>query len=178
VRWLEPDERERLLAACDAAEWPRLGLLVRFLLGTGCRLGEALALRWSDLDLRARTARLERTKNGEARILTLPPALVAALKPHRAVGTGLVFGAKPKPGQEQRPFTFRKHWNKARIEAGMPDLRLHDLRHDAATRLAHAGATLLEIGEVLGHKSTQTTRRYAHLSMRHKQALTDRALDG
>jgi len=178
VRWLEPDERMRLLHACDVSGWPRLGLLVRFLLGTGCRLGEAMALRWCDVDLAERTAYLEHTKNGSARVLTLPAPVVAELKKHRAIGVGLVFGADPKPGQEQRPFTFRKHWNKARIEAGMPDLRLHDLRHDAASQLAMAGATLLEIGEVLGHRSEQTTKRYSHLSTEHKRALTDRVLGG
>jgi integrase len=178
VRWLEPDERTRLLRACDVSGWPRLGLLVRLLLGTGCRLGEAMALRWCDVDLAERTAYLERTKNGSARMLTLPAPLVAELKKHRAIGVGLVFGADPKPGQQQRPFTFRKHWNKARIEAGLPDLRLHDLRHDAASQLAMAGATLLEIGEVLGHKSQQTTKRYSHLSVEHLRALTDRVLGG
>jgi len=151
---------------------------VRLLLGTGCRLGEAMALRWCDVDLAERTAYLERTKNGSARMLTLPAPLVAELKKHRAIGVGLVFGADPKPGQQQRPFTFRKHWNKARIEAGLPDLRLHDLRHDAASQLAMAGATLLEIGEVLGHKSQQTTKRYSHLSVEHLRALTDRVLGG
>jgi len=173
VRWLTEDERTRLLAAVDASPWPRLGLLVRFLSGTGCRLGEAMGLRWCDVDLVDRTAHLETTKNGSPRLLTLPPALVAELKKYRAIGVGRVFGRDDVPGE---PFHFRKHWDRARREAGLDDLRLHDLRHDAASRLARAGATLLEIGEVLGHRSTQTTKRYAHLSTEHKRALTDRVL--
>ena len=173
VRWLEPEERRRLLAACDASGWPRLGLLARYLLGTGCRLGEALSTRWCDVDLHERHVFLPDTKNGCARVLTLPEPLVAELKKHRRIGVGLVFGRDDAPGE---PFHFRKHWNAARAAADLPDLRLHDLRHDVASQLAMAGATLHEVAEVLGHKSVQTTKRYAHLSTAHKQALTDRVL--
>jgi integrase len=168
VRWLEPEERARLLEACDASDWPKLGLLVRFLLATGCRLGEAQALRWTDIAWTSRTASLETTKNGDRRVLTLPPKLIAELRKHRAVGAGLVFDG----------FHFRKHWTRAREQAGLAGLRLHDLRHDAASQLAMSGATLHQIGEVLGHRSPVTSRRYAHLSTDHKQELTDRVLGG
>jgi len=173
VRWLEPDERTRLLAACDASPWPKLGLLVRFLLGTGARLGEAMALRWCDLDLIQRRAYLAVTKNGDARVLVMPETLVAALRQHRAIGAALVFGREDDPS---KPFHFRKHWNAARTAAGMPDLRLHDCRHDVASQLVMNGATLHEVGQVLGHRSVQTSARYAHLSIGHKQALVDRVL--
>ena len=55
-------------------------------------------------------------------------------------------------------------------------IRFHDLRHSAASYLAMNGASLLEIAEVLGHRSIETTKRYSHLSVEHKQQLTDRIL--
>jgi integrase len=174
VRWLSDDERDRLLAACERSTWPKLRALVMVLLGTGCRLGEALSLRWSEMDWEARTARLARTKNGEAGVLSFPPSVMAELKRHRQVGQALVF-AGDDPG---KPFTFRKAWHRALKDAGIENLRVHDLRHTAASWLVMNGASLYEAAEVLGHKSTQTTKRYAHLSVAHKQALTDRVLGG
>jgi len=174
VRWLSDDERDRLLAACGRSSWPKLKALVLVLLGSGCRLGEALSLTWADLDWDPRTARLARTKNGEPRVLTFPPAVMTELKRHRQIGQGLIF-AGDDPG---KPFTFRKAWRRALREAGIESLRVHDLRHTAASWLVMNGASLYEAAEVLGHKSTQTTKRYAHLSVEHKRDLTDRVLGG
>ena len=172
VRWLSDDERARLLTACETSTWPKLKALVLVLLGTGCRLGEALGLRWDDIDWSARTALLGRTKNNEPRILTFPEPVLAELRKHRQVGAGLVFaGTDPA-----KPFTFRKAWLRALHEAGIENLRVHDLRHTAASYLVMNGASLHEAAAVLGHKSVQTTRRYAHLSVEHVQALIDRVL--
>ena len=95
------------------------------------------------------------------------------LQRFREVGSGLVF---PSPTLWRKPFEFRKHWVKAKAEAGIENFRFHDLRHSAASMLVMNGATLYETAQVLGHKSTQTTARYAHLSVEHKQALTDRIM--
>ena len=59
---------------------------------------------------------------------------------------------------------------------GVDKLRFHDLRHSAASYLAMGNASTLQIAEVLGHKSLQTTKRYAHLSVDSKAALTERLL--
>ena len=76
---------------------------------------------------------------------------------------------------------IKKHWLQAQKTADLlhPSIdpryfRFHDLRHTAASYLVMNGATLFEAGEVLGHKSIETTKRYAHLSVEHKQNLTDR----
>jgi site-specific recombinase XerD len=55
-------------------------------------------------------------------------------------------------------------WDAARIRAGMPDLRIHDLRHSFASFLVNAGRSLYEVQELLGHADIKTTSRYAHLS--------------
>ena len=66
------------------------------------------------------------------------------------------------------------YWYDVLKDAQVEDFRFHDLRHTAASYLVMNGATLYETGEVLGHKSIQTTKRYAHLSTAHKSSLTER----
>lgn len=173
VRYLSDEERTALIDACKASDWNKLYLLVLLALSTGARLAEMMGLHWNDIDFNARTAILYTTKNGESRTLTFPPTVMNELQRFREVGSGLVF---PSPTRWRKPFEFRKHWVKAKAEAGIENFRFHDLRHSAASMLVMNGATLYETAQVLGHKSTQTTARYAHLSVEHKQALTDRIM--
>ncbi len=172
-RWLSDDERQRLLAACKTSEWDKLYLLVIMALTTGARRGELLELSWSDIDFKARTAMLNMTKNGDPRVLTLPSPAIEALMPHR--GFGLVFPGEKTP---HNPYTIKKPWAKALKQAEIENFRFHDLRHSAASYLVMNGATLYETAEVLGHKSVQTTKRYAHLSTQHKAELTERVFGG
>jgi len=172
-RFLSDDERSRLLEVARQADWSRLYLLVLMALTTGARQGEMLNLRWNDIDLVKRRATLHKTKNGSKRVLTLPVAVVDELMRFREIGNGFVFPSERKPG---KPFEFRKHWNRAIKAAKIENFRFHDLRHSAASYLVMNGATLYETGEVLGHESLQTTKRYAHLSVDHKQQLTDRIM--
>ena len=172
-RYLSDEERSALLSACRASDWNKLYLLTLLALTTGARQGELLGLHWDEINFKDRTALLFDTKNGESRILTFPDVAMVELQQFREVGTGLVFQSKKK---WNRPFEFRKHWHKAMDNAGIKNFRFHDLRHSAASYLAMSGATLKEIAEVLGHKSIQSTDRYAHLSVAHRQKLTDRVL--
>ena len=168
VRYLSHDERGALLTACKGAQWNKLELLVVMALTTGARQGELLSLTWTDIDFKAKTATLLETKNGESRVLTLPSPALKLLRQHQEVSKRLVFPSEIKPF---RPFEFRKHWIKALADASITDFKFHDLRHSAASYLVMNGATLYETGEVLGHKSVQTTKRYAHLSTDHKADL-------
>lgn len=170
IRFLSNDEREALLKTCRASSWDRLHLLVVMAITTGARCGELLKLRWSNIDFQRRTASIATSKNGEPRVMPLPAITIRELMRFREVGNSLVFPSGIRPGQ---PFEFRKAWNAARDTAGLEDFRFHDLRHTCASYLAQHGATLLEIGAVLGHKSQQTTLRYAHLCIDSKQKLTD-----
>ena len=173
VRWLSDEEREALLTACKASEWDRLHLLAIMGITTGCRLGESLGLQWSDIDFKNRTAHLATTKNGESRVLSLPAITIATLTPFREVGDGLVFPGLKYP---DKPFEFRPFWDKALVDAGITNFRYHDTRHSCASYLAMNGCTLLEIAEVLGHKNLETTKRYSHLSIGHKQSITDKVM--
>jgi integrase len=175
VRWLSDDEKVRLLHACKESDWKPLYLLVFLAISTGARRGELLGLRWSDIDFNNRTALLKSTKNGESRVLTFPLPAIAVLKKFRKVGNDLIFASSTLP---DRPMEYRKHWLRALKLAEIENFRFHDLRHTAASYLVMNGATLHEAGEVLGHKSMETTKRYAHLSVEHKKSLTDRILGG
>jgi integrase len=149
-------------------------------LTTGARLGELLHLKIQDIDIKQRIAHLHTSKNGEQRLLPLTDeviSLIRSIKDTRVVSIQLdkelLFPSAKKPHQ---PFEFRKHWNKALIDAAITDFRFHDLRHSAASFLAMNGATLQEIAEILGHKSIQMTMRYSHLCVEHKQGLIDRVM--
>ena len=147
-------------------------LLVLAALMTGARKGELKTLRWEQIDFTNRRVELSRTKNGERRVLSFPIAVIEELLRFRQA-EGLVFASEKRPAV---PFDEKKHWYDVLRDAGITDFRFHDLRHSAASYLAMGGATLLEIAEVLGHKSLQTTKRYAHLNVEHTQRLTDRVL--
>ena len=171
IRFLDDDERKALLAACDASDWPLLKLLVVLGMTTGARLGELQSLRWEGIDLKKRTATLAMTKNGDPRVLVFPAPAITALMLHRKA-EGLVFGR----ADGEKPMCFRKHWNAALKVAGLKAFHFHDLRHDAATSLINAGTDLYTTGQILGHRSPQSTARYAHLSIKTKQAAADKAM--
>lgn len=123
---------------------------IYLLILTGARLSEIAAAQWTDLDGGYIT--LEDSKNGEIRKIFLPEQAMKVIGQLPRT-TGSITGIK----------TPAKLWQTVRVEAGCPDLRLHDLRHSFASAAISAGFTLAQIGELLGHKSNQTTHRYAHL---------------
>ncbi len=166
VRYLDDDERNRLLAACQAAPEPLLYPLVALALSTGARAGELTHLRWPDLDLKKGLGVLHDTKNGERRALPVKGHALAelkALKRQRRLDTDLVF---PSP-RGVNPFDYKKSFTRAVAEANIRGFRFHDLRHSAASYLAMNGASMPEIAAVLGHKTLAMVKRYAHLSDAH-----------
>jgi len=140
---------------------------------TGMRKSEMMHLRWSDIDFDRSLARLADTKNGSPRHNPIPAPAMQELKKFRKTGNDYIFSSPYKPSV---PFEFTKRWKAALTLAGIENFRFHDLRHTAASYLVMAGATLHETAEILGHKSTETTKRYAHLSTQHKSALAERVM--
>jgi len=161
VRFLDDEERARLLEACKASRYPRLRALVLTAMLSGARRGELLALRWRDVDLAAGIARLGRTKNGDRRTLVLLPQVVEALRPFAGEATRYVFGAPAH--RYQRPASIDTAWRKAIARAKVHDFHFHDLRHCCASYLVQAGVDLSVVADVLGHRQLAMTRRYAHL---------------
>lgn len=173
VRYLNGEERSRLLQACRQSDHPHLFAIVVLALSTGARKMELLGLRWREIDLEAKAIRLSRTKNGERRMLPLHGvALEELLKLSkvRRIDTDLLFPGK----NPQSPCEIRKPWVKALEEAQIEDFRFHDLRHSAASYLAMSGASPSEIAEILGHKTLQMVKRYAHLSESHVSSVVER----
>lgn len=174
IRYLSDAERKRLLDACQRSGWDRLYLLVLMAMMTGARKGELKSLRWEDIDFGRRRARIAHTKNGDSRVLSFPLPVVEELERFKRA-TGFVFESVEREGTV---VDEKKYWRSALEAAGVQNFRFHDLRHTAASYLAMAGTDLLAIAAVLGHRSLQTTKRYAHLNIAHTQALTDRVLGG
>jgi integrase len=173
-RFLSEEERVSLLDACRVSSWDRMYLLVLLAITTGMRKSELTNLRWSDINFEKGLASLADTKNGSPRVNPVPSIALEELKKYRQLGNGLIFVS---PNNPEKIFDFRGQWDNAKKKANIEGFRFHDLRHTAASYLVMAGATLHETAEILGHKSTETTKRYAHLSTGHKSALAERVMN-
>jgi integrase len=173
TRFLSDDERRRLLSACKESTWPRLYALVLMALTTGARKGELMGLRWADIGFERAEARVAMTKNGEPRVLPLVPAVLIELQRFKAGPRCRVFAS---PRDAEKAFAFDGPFTRALQAAKVRDFTFHCCRHSCASMLAANGATLLEIGDLLGHKQLQVTKRYAHLATSHKAALVNRVL--
>jgi integrase len=173
VRYLLDDERARLLEACRKSEYKPLYLIVLFALTTGMRRGELFGLRWQNIDLERRVAVLENTKNGDRRSVPIVPEVAQLLCEHgkvRKIGNDQAFASDGLA----EVWLFDKAWYAALKEAEIKDFRFHDLRHTAASYLAMSGATTAEIAAVLGHRTLQMVKRYAHLSDQHVGTVVER----
>lgn len=182
TRYLDEDERKALLKACQASSNRQLYPLVILALGTGARRGEILSLTLDDVDLEREIAVLRNTKNRDIRALPLMGHVKEVLKEHIAWVKSYYEELEEKPKKRwlfpsqngQAPIDIRRPWEMARDAAGLVDFRFHDLRHSTASYLAMNGASQLEIAEVLGHRTLQMVKRYAHLSESHVKGILER----
>ena len=178
-RRLEPNEETYMLAALEtgsvgekAKRNPWMLPLVKLALETAMRQGELISLTWSNIDFKKSTAYLPLTKNGEARQIPLSTSAVAILKAMPQSIDGQVF-----------PITqnaLQMVWERALVRAikayetdcanygkkprptFLANLRFHDLRHEATSRLAEKLSNILELASVTGHKDLQMLKRYYH----------------
>ena len=165
-RFLSDDEFDRLGRVLTEMEAEgrlstHAAAALRILMMTGCRRNEILTLRWTDVDLDAGELRLADAKTG-ARTVTLSPPAVKVLTELRPISDNPWVIAGHAPGK--RLSNINEHWHRARIRAGLKDVRLHDLRHSWASRALALGESLPMIGRLLGHSQVETTARYAHLA--------------
>jgi integrase len=156
--------------------------VVLLAISTGARRSEILGLTLDDVNLKRETAILRNTKNGDTRAAHIVPQIAPAIRDQIAYAKGL-YKELPEPPETkwlfprrdgQGPIDIRKAWENARNAAGLKDFRFHDLRHSTASYLAMNGASLVEIAEVLGHRTLQMVRRYAHLSESHVKDVVGR----
>jgi integrase len=139
--------------------WPVGVAATRFLALTGWRRGEMLGLKWSEIDLVTRTARLPDTKTG-ASLRPLSRAACDLLRPFPRVGA-LVFPASI--GAEKPMLGFNKIWVRVAERAALDaDVTPHVLRHSFASIAADLGLSELTIAALIGHKKASVTSKYAH----------------
>jgi integrase len=172
-RRLIGDEEARLLEACNDARNHWLLPVVRFAMETAMRAGEMLetfgtadpetgirpqmttGLLWGNVDLGKRTALLPYTKNEEERTVPLSSTAVEVLKGLPRSIDGRVFGTTYE--------AIHLAIVRACKRAGIEDLRFHDLRHEATSRLFEKGLNPMQVAAITGHKTLQMLKRYTHL---------------
>jgi integrase len=167
VRELTAAEEARLFAALRTDFHP----IARFLIVTGLRRAEACRLKWSDVDLDGGRI-VVRGKGDTVDTLPLPDSAAAILRAERGRHKEFVFtyevrhewGGEIGARVPIEPDTLGTAFWRARKSANLSDLRLHDLRHTAATRLVRATGNLAAAQKVLRHRRITTTMRYAHVT--------------
>lgn len=155
------EERQRFLEACRQSRNPHLFAFVVLLLGTGCRYNEVRCLKWTDIDLAQGKITLTKTKNTDLHTVPICGLPLKVLREMALASSsiGYVFQGKHKT----HPTEFRKAIRTAIHRAALKGFRPHDCRHSYCTELLARGMSLGEIGRLLNHRSTATTRRYGHL---------------
>lgn len=153
--FLSVDQVRAIAAHCT----PQMQAIIWAALLTGARRGELLKIRAEHIGTDTITFPATNTKTQRARVVPIIPAL--------------------RPWLEHFPATVnfegvKTAWQRARVAAGMPEMNFHDLRHSCASILLGLGVDLYTIGKILGHSSTQTTQRYAHLQTEQQRAALDK----
>ena len=170
------NELSRLLTVLRTDKNKMVGSVCLFLLSSGCRLNEALSARWEHFDLERRnwTIPIEHSKSRKVRSIPLNDQALSILE---NLGTRGKYD-HPFIGRCGKPFTtIHKVWTRLRGDAGLPHLRIHDLRHQYASFLINQGRTLYEVQAILGHSDPSVTQRYAHLSTKSLQEAAASASD-
>jgi integrase len=168
-RFLTVEEIAKVLKSAQADQHPFMHHILKLLILTGARSGEARLARWCDIDLHKRIWTVPVSKNGRARRIVLSGAAVELL--HEIRERNAVFHLSTRQGEYvfqnprfRRPYNcFFSSWERIRQGAGLPNVRIHDLRHTYASLLINKGASLCEVQKLLGHFHISMTERYAHL---------------
>lgn len=161
-RFLNEVEAKRLQEAVAVSRNKQLKYIVGLLLLTGARVSELLNAEWRHIDLERRAWLIPTSKTGKPRHVPLSQAAISIIEQIPKIDRCPYLLPNPKT---KLPFTEIKHaWQQARSKASLPDLRIHDLRHSAASFMINAGIDLFAVGKVLGHASYQSTQRYSHLA--------------
>lgn len=178
-RFLSNAQAESLLNAVKQSESEMLQHIVLFLIYTGARKREVLDAKWRDIDWDQKSWRIPKTKSGKVRHVPLSTGAYEVLSTLKSLLLNGHWGYELKPGSFDEVsdryifmntrtgkayISFYYSWHAARVRAGMPEFRVHDLRHSFASFLVNAGRSLYEVQDLLGHADIRTTSRYAHLS--------------
>tara|TARA_A200000113_G_scaffold55099_1_gene46162 strand:- start:3884 stop:5116 length:1233 start_codon:yes stop_codon:yes gene_type:complete len=179
-RYASAEEVDRLLRELRAKKAAggihfRFACMIQLLMLTGARLNEIMSARWSEVDLvegviTPHRHKRDSTEHREVVLGTDALRVVMELRDHEPPGEWLIRGrGKNHLAEHHKP------WSRLKEAAEVRDLWVHDLRHTFASYLISSGHTLGVIGELLGHASQQTTRRYSHLMKRERRRAVDQA---
>lgn len=164
--WFDDLESDRLVETAGAHK-----AMVLVALDAGLRRGEIIALRWGDVDLKARAVRVRSSlwrrhetspKSGKGRSVPLSTRLAEALKAHRHLRGDRVFCRED--GHQLNADDIRKILTGLCKKAGLRHVGWHVLRHSFASHLVQRGVPLRAVQELMGHADIRTTMRYAHLA--------------
>ena len=161
-RYLSTEEAGRLLNAAGRSLNVKLRPIVALLLLTGARVSELLHAKWENIDLERRAWLIPMSKNGKSRYVPLSQAAIDIIEalPKYDMCPWLI----PNP-ETKSPFVSIKHsWQKARKDAKLEGLRIHDLRHSCAGLMINNGVDLFTVDSILDHKDYQSTIRYSRLA--------------
>ena len=174
-RYMTDEEQARLLEVLNTESNRTVSLLILFLLSTGARLNEALKSTWNNIDeekcLWIIPAANSKSKKARSVPLNQKALEVLSQLPKRDSVSFLFFNRSTG----KRYVNINKTWDRLRTQAGLPKLRLHDLRHQFASHLVNSGRSLYEVQQILGHSDPTVTQRYAHLSTRTLQEASETA---
>ena len=163
-RRLEAGEEEALLQACMKSGAHYLQTFVILAIETGMRFGELAGVAWANVNLDKRTIFLPDTKNGSPRTVPLSTRALNAIQTQPRSIDGRLFSAKP--GSIRSAFLIaltKAQATQPESKSFLRELRFHDLRHEAVTRLFEKGLNPIEVGMVSGHKTLSMLQRYTHL---------------
>ncbi|GAO97502.1 tyrosine recombinase XerD [Caedimonas varicaedens] len=178
-RFLSKEEYERLERILSEQEKishssPYTIAAIRMLLYTGCRCGEILTLKWSDVFMEEGYIHLQDSKTG-AKTFPLNSKAIDLLKNLKKDSANLYVFHGKTPGSHLSK--IETTWHKVRHLAGIPDVRIHDLRHSFASFALKKGVDLYTVSKLLGHKNIATTTRYAHLELEHLKKATNKVAE-
>jgi len=157
LRILSNEEFELLYSSASEQFKPILLTAIR----TGMRLGEILALKWDDINLKEDYLLVKDSKNYESRYIPIHPELKDVL-------INLKENSNNEYVFEGRK-TIKRQWQKAFKGSGIGYCRFHDLRHTFGSNLAMNGVDIVTVAELMGHKDLSMTKRYSHPTPEHKK---------
>jgi len=181
-RFLQPNELVRFYEELKKEPHTDTRDVLALLLATGARKSNVYEMRWPDVSLELKIWKIPMSKSGESYSVELTPAALEVLerrhrerevharklladrsdqKPHEQRTSEFVFPANSESGHIE---DIKKRWGEFRKRAGIPDVRLHDLRRSKGAYAAISGESLQKIGAMLGHKSLGSTEIYARLN--------------
>jgi len=161
-RFLTVEEAQRLIVSIEQDENEVARKAIMLLLLTGARRNEITQAKWEHVDWDRKTLFVPLSKSGKPRSIALNAAALEVLRSvHEEPGCPYIL---PAPSTQRPSPSLYFPWHRIRVRAGLPDLRLHDLRHSFASFLVNKGVSLYVVQGLLGHAHARFTQRYAHLT--------------